>query len=448
MGRRDMRLESLRDLESHVFVLKSRVSAVRSTLLLSCMVLSTVVVVAWGIVTRPRKGGGLDFSLLSRLREWGFGSGNDEFRGFVITIVLASVPIGLTIAGMTWSARVRPKNSMLQGEWLQDVVDNVKREKTAWVILLLNAYVCGVAAVLFWLDVLLQDRMDTLLGNYSVTNVLSAFFLTTVYLFSASLPPLVKIGDGVEVSVYAQELLRLRRVAKWRYFQNISPRYNGFGRESQLKKSGVKGQFWCWGVFVLVMLASGMPGLSLWLSLSVHLSNLPTKFEGISLVFIVVGECWLWCAVGLVVHRSISWVKAPGRKVEPIEWWPTAIAAALSCAIGIPLLVFGYYMLIQEWWLSILFVLGANSILELLAWRTLRGCREFSLWRLVLFCVTVEQCKLSKTIVRPLGRVDSENYFAVADLIVPEGLVLDGKELRVRDYINEMMSFDETDGGR
>ena len=58
MGRRDVRLESLRELESHGFVLKSRVSAIRSTLLLSCLVLSTVAVVAWGIVTRPRREGG------------------------------------------------------------------------------------------------------------------------------------------------------------------------------------------------------------------------------------------------------------------------------------------------------------------------------------------------------------------------------------------------------
>ena len=133
--------------------------------------------------------------------------------------------------------------------------------------------------------------------------------------------------------------------------------------------------------------------------------------------------------------------------MEPVEWWPTAIAAALSCVIGIPLQVFGYYILTQEWWLSILFVLGANCILELLAWRTVRGCREFSLWLLVVFCVTVEQRKLSKTIVRPLGRVDSENYIAVADLIVPSDLVLGGKELRLRDYINEMMSFDKVDEG-
>ena len=439
MGWRDVRLDSLRELESHGFVLKSRVSAIRSTLLLSCLVLSTVAVVAWGIVTRPRREGGLDFSLVGRLRGWGFGGESDEFRGLIIAIVLAAVPIGLTIAGMTWSARVRPKNSMLQGEWLQDVIDTVKREKTAWGVLFLNAYVCGVAVMLFWLDVMLRD--------YSVTNVLSAVFLTTIYLFSASLLSLVKIGDGVDLSAYAQDLVRLRRIAKWRYFQGVSPRHNGFGRESLLAGSGVGEKLLFWSMFVLIVVTSGLPSLSLWLSLSVHFSNLPTEYEGLSLALILTGELWLWCAVGMVVHSSISWVKVPGGRGDPVEWYPIATAVALCCVIGAPLQVFGYYVLTQEWWLSVLLSLGANFVLEVLVWRTVRGHREFSLWLLVLFCVTVEQRKLSKTIIRPMSRVDSESYCIVADLIIPDDLILGGKGLRMRDYVNEMMSFNEIDGG-
>jgi len=115
--------------------------------------------------------------------------------------------------------------------------------------------------------------------------------------------------------------------------------------------------------------------------------------------------------------------------------------------IGAPLQVFGYYVLTQEWWLSVLLSLGANFVLEVLVWRTVRGHREFSLWLLVLFCVTVEQRKLSKTIIRPMSRVDFESYCIVADLIIPDNLILGGEGLRMRDYVNEMMSFNEIDGG-
>jgi len=44
--------------------------------------------------------------------------------------------------------------------------------------------------------------------------------------------------------------------------------------------------------------------------------------------------------------------------------------------------------------------------------------------------------------IRPLREVDIENYFAVADLIVPEDSVLDGKTIKLRDFINEMTTFD------
>ena len=132
----------------------------------------------------------------------------------------------------------------------------------------------------------------------------------------------------------------------------------------------------------------------------------------------------------------------PGLKLDRTEWWFTILYVSIFCIIGIPPQVFGYYMMIQNWWLASLSTIGVNVILELLVWRTLRGHREFSLWILVLHGVTVAQRKLSKRMIRPLGEVDVENYFAVADLIVPEDSALDGKTIKLRDFINEMMTFD------
>jgi len=50
---------------------------------------------------------------------------------------------------------------------------------------------------------------------------------------------------------------------------------------------------------------------------------------------------------------------------------------------------------------------------------------------------------MANTMVRPLGKSNVEDYIAVADLIVPGDLFLDGKGLRLRDFINEMMLFDD-----
>ena len=182
MAHRNARMGSLRGLESKGFALKHRLDAIQSVFLLSCLVVLTVVVAAWCVVIKPRGKEETYLSLVGKLKYWGFGGENGEFRGLVIAIVLAAVPVGLTIAGMTWSARARPKSSVLHGEWLQDVVDTVNREMSAWFILCLNAYVCGVAVILFWVDALLR--------KHGAMSILSALFLIAIYLFSASLPAL------------------------------------------------------------------------------------------------------------------------------------------------------------------------------------------------------------------------------------------------------------------
>ena len=434
MAHRNARMGSLRGLESKGFALKRRLDAIQSVFLLSCLVVLTVVVAAWWVVIKPRGRGEIYLSLVGKLKYWGFGGENGEFRGLVIAIVLAAVPVGLTIAGMTWSARARPKSSVLHGEWLQDVVDTVNREMSAWIILFLNAYICGVAVMLFWIDALLRKQ--------GVMNMLSTLFLMTIYLFSASLPALMKIGDGIAISSYAKDLLTLRRVAKWRYFHGVSPRYNVLDRKLRVKWVEVGEKGWFWLSFIFVAFVSGMPCVSLWLSLSLHYTILPVRFEWLSLMFILFGEASLWFAIVSAVCQSVWWVRVPGLKLDRTEWRFTILYVSIFCIIGMPLQVFGYYMMIQNWWLASLSAIGVNVILELLVWRTLRGHREFSLWILVLHGVTVAQRKLSKRMIRPLREVDIENYFAVADLIVPEDSVLDGKTIKLRDFINEMMTFD------
>jgi len=41
------------------------------------------------------------------------------------------------------------------------------------------------------------------------------------------------------------------------------------------------------------------------------------------------------------------------------------------------------------------------------------------------------------------GGDDGEKYLAAANLIVPDKLVLDGNDLSLRDFVNEMMAFDD-----
>ena len=193
------RAEALCELNLKGFAPESRVNAIKSAVGIVCLAVVTVALLAWMDFAQPKESAGQEESLSNVFRGWGLGCSNGEFREFIVTMALAAVPVGLTIAGMTWGARVRPKSSVFHGEWLQDVVDTVRRETTAWVILFLNAYVCGVAVVLFWIDALLR--------NNGVASILSAIFLSTVCLFSASLPALMKVGDGVAVSSYAYSLI-------------------------------------------------------------------------------------------------------------------------------------------------------------------------------------------------------------------------------------------------
>lgn len=416
------------------FALESRVNAVKSAVGVVCLAVVTVAMFAWMDFIQPKDSEGQEVSLSNMFRGWGLGCANGEFREFIVTMALTAVPTGLTIAGMTWGARVRPKSSVYHGEWLQDVVDTVRREMTAWVILFLNAYVCGVAVVLFWIDALLR-------GN-GVASLLSAIFLSTVCLFSASLPALMKVGDGVAVSSYAYSLLTLRRIALWRYYHKVSPRYSGFNKNSWIGRIG-RSEIGQRRLFrALVALVLGVSSLLLWLAVCVYVR--PSLQLGLfSLSFIVLGGIMLWLGVVVLVSISTLWVRVPGSKLGGVELWLVVFILVVSCSVGCLLQLAGYRVMDISCWLAVLLTVGGDSVLGVLVWRTLHERRRYSLWPLVLGCVSVEQRRMANTMVRPLGKSNVEDYIAVADLIVPGDLFLDGKGLRLRDFINEMMLFDD-----
>ena len=103
----------------------------------------------------------------------------------------------------------------------------------------------------------------------------------------------------------------------------------------------------------------------------------------------------------------------------------------------------GYYSFFGNWWLASLSVVGANIIAAVLVWRTLRDEREFSLYPFVLECVMVAQRGVAEGVVDMFANGDGGSYSAVADLIVPDKLFLDGNNLSLRDFVNEMMAFDD-----
>lgn len=426
------RAEALCELNLKGFAPESRVNAIKSAVGIVCLAVVTVALLAWMDFAQPKESAGQEDSLSNVFRGWGLGCSNGEFREFIVTMALAAVPVGLTIAGMTWGARVRPKSSVFHGEWLQDVVDTVRRETTAWVILFLNAYVCGVAVVLFWIDALLR--------NNGVASILSAIFLSTVCLFSASLPALMKVGDGVAVSSYAYSLITLRRIALWRYYHDVSPRCGGFDKKSWVGKvsRSERGQRQLF--YALVALVPVVSSLLLWLAVCVYVR--PSLRLGLfSLSLIVLGAVMLWFGVVVVVNNSTLWVRVPGSKLGRTEWWVVAFVLVVSCLVGCLLQFAGYKVVIESCWFAVLLTVGGDSVLGGLVWRTLREHRKYSLWPLVLGCVAAEQRRMAKTMVRPLGKSNVEDYVAVADLIVPGDLILDGKGLRLRDFINEMMTF-------
>ncbi|MFC2359975.1 MAG: hypothetical protein ACFNME_04010 [Actinomyces dentalis] len=55
----------------------------------------------------------------------------------------------------------------------------------------------------------------------------------------------------------------------------------------------------------------------------------------------------------------------------------------------------------------------------------------------------VVQRGVAEGLVDLFANGDGESYSAVADLIVPDKLFLDGNDLSLRDFVNEMMAFDD-----
>lgn len=440
MGRRDVRLESLRKMEPKEGVLVTQIKVVKSLLEFSALVIFSMVFVVLVLFSLPVEATRVGVwrwlcFIETTLREWGFGSVDSGFRDNLISIILAIVPMELAIYGTTWVAGERKKGEGRHVGWLQDVVDNEKRELVASLLLYVSGYVCGMALLGFWGDVLLKCQPGA--------DVVVASFLSAAYVFAATIPALMKVRSTISISGYSRNLLLLRRIAKWRYYHEVSPRCGCYGVVSRGEKSRNRWRVRLSLAFIAVM--SGLPAVSLWWSLTVH-GRGRTELPGhVSISMILLGWGVLWGGVVVVVNASEFWVKVRGLGVEPTWRWHSGLAAVVIAYFGGAMQSRGYYSFFGNWWLASLSVVGANIIPVVLVWRTLRDEREFSLYPFVLERVTVVQRGVAEGLVDLFanGGDDREKYLAVANLIVPDKLVLDGNDLSLRDFVNEMMAFDD-----
>ena len=101
------RAEALCELNLKGFAPESRVNAIKSAVGIVCLAVVTVALLAWMDFAQPKESAGQEESLSNVFRGWGLGCSNGEFREFIVTMALAAVPVGLTIAGMTWGESVR-----------------------------------------------------------------------------------------------------------------------------------------------------------------------------------------------------------------------------------------------------------------------------------------------------------------------------------------------------
>ena len=438
MGRRDVRLESLREMESKEGVLVTQIKVVKSLLQFSALVIISIVLVILILFSTPveatREGVWCWLCLVeATLRGWGFGSVDSGFRDNLISIILAIVPMELAIYGTTWVAGERKKREGRHVDWLQDVVDNEKRELVASLLLYVSGYVCGMALLVFWGDVLLKLQPGA--------DVAVASFMSATYVFAATIPALMRTRSTISVGGYSRNLLLLRRIAKWRYYHGVSPRCGCYGVVSHGEEGSNRWRVRLSLAFIAVM--SGLPSVSLWWSLTAHDLG-RTELPGhVSISMILLGWGVLWGGVAVVVTASEFWVKVRGLGVEPTWRWHSGLTAVVIALFGGAMQSRGYYSFFGNWWLASLSVVGANIIPVVLVWRTLRDEREFSLYPFVLENVTVTQRGVAEGLVDFYANGDGENYSAVADLIVPDKLVLDGNDLSLRDFVNEMMAFDD-----
>ena len=438
MGRRDVRLDSLREMESKEGVLVTQIKVAKSLLQFSALVAVSMVLVMlilFSVPVEATRVGVLRWLCIveATLRGWGFGSADSGFRDNLISIILAIVPMELAIYGTTWVAGERGKRGGHRVDWLQDVVDNEKRELVASLLLYVSGYVCGMALLVFWGDVLLKRQPGA--------DVVVASFMSATYVFAATIPALMKVRSTISVGGYARNLLLLRRIAKWRYYHGVSPRCGGFGEVFQVKGGGVGKQFW-FG-FTLIAAVSSLPAFMLWHSLTTHPLGRIELPGYVSLTMIVFGCVALWAGIFSFINASAFWVKVRGLGMEPTWRWHSGLTAVVIAFFGGAMQSRGYYSFFGNWWLASMSVVGANIIAAVLVWRTLRDERELSLYPFVLECVMVAQRGVAEGVVDMFANGDGESYSAVADLIVPDKLFLDGNNLSLRDFVNEMMAFDD-----
>lgn len=114
MGRRDVRLDSLREMESKEGVLVTQIKVAKSLLQFSALVAVSMVLVMlilFSVPVEATRVGVLRWLCIveATLRGWGFGSADSGFRDNLISIILAIVPMELAIYGTTWVAGERGK---------------------------------------------------------------------------------------------------------------------------------------------------------------------------------------------------------------------------------------------------------------------------------------------------------------------------------------------------
>ena len=102
MGRRDVRLDSLREMESKEGVLVTQIKVVKSLLEFSALVIISMVFVVLVLFSLPVEATRVGVwrwlcFIETTLREWGFGSVDSGFRDNLISIILAIVPMELAI---------------------------------------------------------------------------------------------------------------------------------------------------------------------------------------------------------------------------------------------------------------------------------------------------------------------------------------------------------------
>lgn len=357
--------------------------------------------------------------------------------GFVFSTLLSLLAavalLIVSLRNMFWPMRELPGGVQMHRAWLQEVLDNSACEDVAMFLMLQLCGMYGVIVVCWGFVVAAK--------NWKGVSMMYFFILLVLYLFVSVWPALFLKSDAGKISGYARTLIRVANLAEWRCRNGSEGVLSGeyhflYGASSIFLSKQIKG-LRCFvgrygGVVVAVMV--------LFAALIQRCLASEVKYKAV-LVVVGVYACLLLVALGVefavlvAVNVKASFVSVGRINFDAVIMCMQGFAASIMAWIAFFVVVSRSTILVTIgllllfWWiiriyLSLTIKPRENKISKI------RGCLEnVSGLRDAMSAEVDQRLLLSKESTfsyRNDAAQVSDELAVVADLVIPQGYVVEG----------------------